>query len=328
MGEFIGKITYLVIVVVALVVFVIFGSKLIPFAKQVVDKFTGKEEMVIEKARPYLDEMLANFEICDEINDYNCFCEVFPNFPASLPKEIKLKFSPLKKDHIVKFGTNLTAYYLTENNIKDWRKLEEEYKLLNVDNGKKTEWISPENKKELKFDEYKGYPLVKTIEGDFILLSSFLFKERVASYFVGIYKTKTITRPHALIEKEIDPEKISKEIEEKIKEMPKCVDGRAEAITFFEALVENLKNKVNTENLEINIGEDFYIEADNNEIGLYKDGKIVKSMSIVEGKSLKDWQVLEVKYSGEKLTCDGESFRLVKGDKINLKNGCIEFKKL
>lgn len=329
----IGRIVYLIIVLVVVVVSLIFYPKIISFSKTIIDKLTGKESEIMEKAKPNLDLMLDKFDLCDNVDDYNCFCEVFPNFPATLPKEIGLQFKDTQD------GTNLTAFFSSEKNVLDWLRLKSKYKLLSVEVGM-IDWFNKDNKKIIRFNMHKGYPLTKARHPldikreEFVVLSPFLLKTRQISYVIGNYKKRVIgTSGTGLtnIYEEINPEDESRKINQKIQEMPKCINGRIKTMDFFKSLVEKLKRNNAVRNIAVDIGEGFYIEVkDKNENGkvrgeikLLHNGKIIKKINerLDENfkKEIRKWKIKRMNETISKdLVCDGNYLRLEKGDKINI----------
>lgn len=334
----IEKLVSLILKVLAFLVIVIIIFLL---AKTIYDGFSGyfKKEEILKKYQPNYESLLRNIEDCHKIDDFNCICEIFPNFPASFPEEIKINITTINNK------SNVTLIY-KQKDVIDWREIESifrGYGIVLIENKKNLEEFGKEeitvefNKKDIY-----GYPGFKTSLPSFytiykediyfILISPYILKvtknRKNISYFLGISSKKiagyTGTGLPIINSIELnDLNKVKEDLDKKIENIPKCIDGRYRSVEFFKKLNETITNKKNIENLEVNLDEKFLIEIDEKNMRLlyYKNG-VKEIVSILKEENI-EGTLAYVSFDHD-ISCKGKKLELMNGDKINIINGCIE----
>jgi len=343
----IEKISYLILAVFAFVIIII-GILLISKTLYSNITFFFEKEKILEESRPNIDILLRNLEACDDVNDYLCICEIFPNFPSSLPSSFFLR-SRIIKTNGISFGRNVSIDL--KNQVIDSRRINKEFGVFL--NGK-WDFSLPIEKIEIEEIDFEinfkeAYPIIEKWNIFFFVVSPFMLKDRTNLYFIGIIS--------ALRWNDVkdDIGDLSKIVNEKIKEFPKCKEKRQENIYLFESLIRKIESgnqqDGNQQEIEINIDGDFYIEVGKN-ISLFDSEGVVKrikqiesikifeetrvpreltlySLNVRKAKSEIDekWKVEEVSVNKD-YRCNGNDITLKKGDKIKVKkeNGkiCIE----
>lgn len=312
------KIFKLIIGVIALVIIIVGLYFLFGKIYTELKSWFSKDE-IIQGSKVYRESILENLENCANIDDYDCFCQVWPNFPASLPRGSIVKIENIdgKSNVSIYYG----KYYIESKEINISL-----YGIRANDNSK----IPIKN---INFE--KEYP---TTEVDFLayfLTSSFSLKFKDGLFFIFL------PWPAG------DFQKHEEKIKEKIKLMPKCEEKRQESADFFMKLVNILDEKTAPyDEISVNIGNEYYIKINNNKIGLYKNNEIVKMINKSSFKyeypgygkfKYDDWAYIQLEFEKESKILCGEKNEVVlkKDDKIKIivkdKNGnkeaCIEIKK-
>jgi hypothetical protein len=327
----IEKLTKIILAVIAFVIIVV-GILMISKNLYYNISLFFEKEKVLEESKPNIDILLRNMETCNNINDELCICEIFPNFPSSLPKHFSITSININEKRNVTI--NLAGKPI------DYRKINNSFGVFLV--GKINFDSYDENNKEfeINFEEFpkvkgylKGYQ--KPLEISRYVISPYVIKEK-SIYFLALDQE---FKDYA--------QEISKILNDKIKDFPKCKENRTEAINFFNNFIQKIKEQEQQqqeEQIEINLPEGFFINISNGQISLFNDEGIVKNISKLEDLEIsfediynyprglefyptslkakqlekqieKKWKSQEVKfiYNG----C-GENLILKKGDKIRI----------
>jgi hypothetical protein len=244
------------------------------------------QEKLLQETESMRTLLLRNFEMCDKVDDYECLCELFPNFPAVLPKSFSLNFK--SEDNKTNVTLNLGS------NVVDWRVIDSYVYDIFYD-----QLISTIN-----FDSFPSYV---TTAGKKPIRSKYAFKSYTLT---GTPKIQFLR----VLSCEFNENEV-KEMEEK----GKCKEGRAKTLNFF----YNLKNKISDkkeQEVEVDIPTGFYIKVNKDNMTLMSGNSIEYRADIY----LQWWgkcklEFLPVSYSAAGLTCDGKEFELRNGDIVVIK---------
>ncbi|MEM1535521.1 MAG: hypothetical protein QW199_02880 [Candidatus Pacearchaeota archaeon] len=242
------------------------------------------DQEMIQKTEPLRTELLKNFEYCDKIDDDVCFCEIFPNFPATLPKEFILNFTSYNDK------TNVSV--LANNRLID-----------SVEINKKFYWWWQSPPDTITFGE--AFPIVK---GNYIISSQVLKNNGEFWLVVGEkekydeVKQKISAMPKCTSERK------------------KSIDftrNLAEPLASYKGLNVNIG-----ENFYILIDESsiaLYDKSGNivKEVEIKKPG-LERLMLWKVHWPYEYWEAKEVKLNIANLSCDGKKLELHKGDSINI----------
>lgn len=289
-----------------------------------------------EKVIKNFDAFSENANKCYNVDDKNCICDGFPDFPAIFHSDGVLatnEYGALNfydRTTLVKESTFDGTFLLSPIDIQPWRDTitgkmnyflylgEEEDFFANV---KGTEVM------QISFSE--NYPQIKKTKD--IIVSGYLIKgatEEISFIVFNPALLKIMTNPDTgqLLYKE--PSDLARVIEENIKKMPKCLQGRYRAIEEFDNFVDNFK-KVNGQKAVwvVNLPPDFSIDIINSEISLKYDEEIVKkeifsnlgdkiNPPLAAAYLFLDGQ--DAKYSGQNILCsNSQAVSLTNQDIIN-----------
>lgn len=253
-------------------------------AKTIYEELSGhfKKEEILEKYSYNIEDFFKNIEECEKIDDYDCFCEAFPNFPASFHDYLNLKFE--RKDSV----TNITLNY--KKSVENWSEIKSTFGIYNVKRWeldiKNLEEFKKYNNMTIEFNKYQGYPLISTkeilnkneIKFEYILVSPYLLKKREENQdyllLIGINKDDEIKAFERI-----------NELEYKVK----CINGRNKSIEFLKKIIENLTRNNEEKNIKINISDGFSIIIEGENLSLYYENNIVEEIDKTAIEIYKKW---------------------------------------
>ncbi len=281
--------TKIVELVLKTTAFIIIVVGLILLARTLYSGFVFNKEEVLQKTESVRTTLLKNLETCDKIDDTECFCEVFPNFPASLPEQFSIS--------IERKESKTNATLILKNEIIDWIELNSEIGAIDMPENKKILGV-----KKISFDDYPKIDNEKTI------FSKYALKNDSKILFVTAEKAEQI-------------EKLS------LEEMPKCTKGRKNAIDFIDSLMSQ-KEDSNVISVNIEEGYYIVVNSATTTLykdGVVVKRILLTPQEKLFGEQF-EWGVIG--YSFFTLTSCNNELILKKGDKIKIndKNDkkCIE----
>jgi hypothetical protein len=238
--------------------------------------------------------LLRNFEMCDKVDDYECLCELFPNFPAVLPKSFSLNF---KRE-----GSKTNVTLNLGSNVVDWRVIDSEVKSCKAKTLLESELF---NINKIEFGE-TNTPSVDEVR---YVVSKYGWK-RASTIFIPTYT-------------------ISEVKEEIIKEIPLCKEGRSKSLEFFRNLTDKI-SKAEIGETRVDISERFYIKVTKNNMTLINETNEIEQFFILDLQKLlseceitgshipavyppKYWNIVM------NISCNGKEFELRNGDIVVIK---------
>lgn len=246
------------------------------------------QEKLLQETESMRTLLLRNFEMCDKVDDYECLCELFPNFPAVLPKSFSLNF---KRE-----GSKTNVTLNLGGNVVDWRVIDSDVFDIFYE-----QFISTIN-----FDSFPSY--VTAVENKKSIHSKYAFK---TSY------TLTPSTPKIQFLRVLSCEFNENEVKE-IEEKGKCKEGGARALDFFFNLTSKIKDKKEQE-VGVNIPAGFYIKVNKDNMTLMSGNSIEYRVGVYLQWGKCKLEFFPVSYSAAGLTCDGEEFELHNGDIVVIK---------
>jgi hypothetical protein len=244
------------------------------------------QEKLLQETESMRTLLLRNFEMCDKVNDYECLCELFPNFPAVLPKSFSLNF---KRE-----GSKTNVTLNLGSNVVDWRVIDSDVFDIFYD-----QFISMIN-----FDSFPSYV---TTAGN---------KKSIRSKYAFISYTLTTGTSKIQFLRVLSCEFNENEVKE-IGEKGKCKEGRAKALDFFYNLTSKISDKKEQE-VEVDIPTGFYIKVNKDNMTLMSGNSIEYRVGVYLELGKCKLKFLPVSYPAAGLTCNGE-FELRNGDIVVIK---------
>jgi hypothetical protein len=247
------------------------------------------QEKLLQETESMRTLLLRNFEMCDKVDDDGCLCELFPNFPAVLPKSFSLNFR--------REGSKTNVTLNLGSNVVDWRVIDSYvfdifyYQFISM----------------INFDSFPSY--VTTAGNKKSIRSKYAFKSYTLT---GTPKIQFLR----VLSCEFNENEV-KEMEEK----GKCKEGRAKALDFF----YNLKNKISKisdkkeQEVKVDIPTGFYIKVNKDNMTLMSGNSIEYRVGVYLELGKCKLKFLPVSYSAAGLTCDGKEFELRNGDIVVIK---------
>jgi len=262
-----------------IIIVLIIGMLILFFPKTILPwlKSLGGEKMSLETKNSVVDSfdtLVENLDICQTMEDDSCFCDTLPSFPGVFhPKAI------LKVDNTV---PNLTLYDQTTE-LKSLE-IEPTLRVLSVEESSGTfvsHRLSMPSVFNVLFSE--KVPRVKeTMRG--YVVSSLGLKESDGIYLLTFYNKGVSDNPNFLERPFIGSKNVPKDadlaaIKSTMEKMPKCQEGRRDAIKFLTEIDTELGKKL------IELPQEFIIKFNNKEAWLESNGNKVYAMknSIMNG---------------------------------------------
>jgi hypothetical protein len=267
----IEKLTKIILAVIAFVIIVV-GILMISKNLYYNISLFFEKEKVLEESKPNIDILLRNMEACDDVNDELCICEIFPNFPSSLSKYFSISSININEKRNITI--NLAGRPI------DYRKIKNSFGVFLVGKINFDSYDKNSKEFEINFEEFpkvKGY--FKSLKGPKPI--------EISRYVVSPYVIKEKSIYFLALDEEFKDyaQEISKILNDKIKDFPKCKENRMEAINFFNNFIQKIKEQKQQqqeEQIEINLPEGFFINISNGQISLFNDEGIVKNISKLE----------------------------------------------
>ncbi len=229
------------------------GEKLDPETKgEIIDNF---------------DILVENLDICQAMKDESCFCETFPNFPAVFHTNAVLK--------VDNGASNLTLYD-KKIELKSLE-IEPTLKILSAKespDGLFSHKVDLPAVFNLVFSE--KVPKVKEVSRGYVI-SNYALKESSGIFILTFYNPNVPDKPNIIQKpfigsKNVPPDASLEQIRKLIDKMPKCQEGRPDAIAFFNDLDSETGQKL----VELPAG--FIIHYNNQEAWLEYDSEKVNQM--------------------------------------------------
>lgn len=251
-----------------------------------------------EKMEDNFDSFVKKIEDCSTIKDYQCFCDVMPNFPGSFVKELNLKF--YTKGKMLKIELTQKDKKIRESEINNFN--------LQVMSLTTNLFMEERTFYQVILEFTKKFPFVKNIK-EFVVSEKIYKKSNEDAFFLTTKKQENVET-----------------INEEIKVFPQCINNRIEAIKEFNNLAAVLLANETQENYKISLPENYTIECKKNEMFLMYNNEKVKEIElrIVENKKIE--KVLEtkfVKFAKSNILCEKEQMTIKPNQEIEIKNGCI-----
>lgn len=251
----------LIILIIAALIY-LFPKVILPWLKGL-----GGEKMTPETKSEVLnnfDKLIDNLDICDSMNDENCFCEVFPAFPTVFHSNI-----------ILKIDDNLGQLTLYDKKT-EIKKLEEEpfFKIRSLEYGQDSLILHDENLPTIfNIGFAEKVPKIQEIMRGYVV-SNYALKEFEEIHILTFYNKAVKDKPNIIEQRFIGSKNIPtdanlEEIKKIVEKMPKCQEGRIEAIDFLNKIDSIVGDKL------IEINEAFVIKFNSLEIWLESDGNKV-----------------------------------------------------
>lgn len=316
-----SKIAILLMGVIVLVISTIIGYKWI---STLIEGLPFKEEELLQKTESSRFLLLRNIDACDQI-DHNCRCEIFPKFPGVLPKQFNLEINNTNKNISLKLNEKIINSITIDNTINVL-----EYVHTRKEKGK-ADFCLKRDDLTIRFDTYPSYEKKRQIgysegiklENDIFLFSRCYVKEIYVepTGYVPIPGSKLPTGKYEkTCEEDPEDKEVFQNLEAFIGNMPKCKEGRKEAIISFRNLL------LHQGKMKIEIGENFAIKVNSNGIALLEDGNIAKDFSITSqlfesDKCPGDIEIeITIKdlFSDKLVSCDGKEHVFKSGDSVNV----------
>jgi len=212
----------------------------------------GTEETL--KIGENFNKSIDNMNACDVVDDENCLCEVWPDFPVVFPKDYKLSL-----DFAGDIGLYKGTKKITEGYLEPQLGV---YPLGLSDKGElfygRDYYLEPE---DILFDKEIPY-LSKRGTGK--ILSRYAVKDIIGDLSLTTYYWGEPTQ-----------NKIS-EINTEIEKLPICVEGRTDAIDEFNRIKNSLSTATGDYTLKLPQG--FSIKIENSYMSLLYNNELVKNL--------------------------------------------------
>lgn len=291
-GNVIRAVITLLVVVVIIAILAVAARDFFPGLYDIFKPGLGEDEKnhVLEN----FDTLIENIDACDQINDDNCICEVFPDFPVVFPAGTKLTLDE----------NGVASLYYNNKLLKESEAIiYEEFFSIN----KKGDKIEINNinagdmgtgSLTITFAEH--YPQIENKLGKKYnrdIISNGFFIDRVGTQ-----------GPVSWISRYQVTEGTLEEIVTLTAEIPICVEGRQEAINKFESLINSLERyKVSVsldmsqasesgQEFKVEIPENAIIKFDTSNMWLESGGKKIGDLLVVSASQNMDtFKIREVK---------------------------------
>jgi len=301
MGEDEGGMSWIIVAIVALVVIAISLTIIVKMYPQALGflpaSWRSMNTETQQQNEDNFDKMTADLEACRNVNDYDCVCNIMPNFPGSFNKELELTFFTEGRKLVIslnRFNKKMKDSILNDMNIQ----------ISKIDENLAIEFQNT-NVVTLQFN--KNYPFEKN-KKQFIISEGIFKKDIDNGFFLSIQNVND-----------------AQNIIEKTQKIPLCQDKRMDAIKEFEN-IKVLIESASDQEFIVSLPSGYSIRYDSSTMKLEKDDKTVVKINYERSDNKDIIKTSGVIYTKQGISCDGQENILRTGQKILVKsqnNGCI-----
>jgi hypothetical protein len=240
----------MLIVVIAVVIIVIFAGHAYPQIYGFLGQGNGIDKQTMTQMEDNFGNIITNIKNCQAINDYECVCDVMPNFPGTFVK-------PLTLD-IQSSGTNMVIKLMSGKSKINENSVNANLQPMSIQN--------------------KNYEIETTLQTATQMTMEFKkqFPEIVTKGFVvsgKIYRKDKITSVFLVTSNKDDAESLQKQIDN----FPLCQENRKAAVETFDDLILDIKSGFDQPKTRV-LPVDYSITYDKNSIALKYKGYPVQEI--------------------------------------------------